>query len=203
VTKPPYVIAISGASCSGKTTLADALRREFDDALVFGLDSYYRDFSGISHLDINVDVPEAIHNDLAASHIRQLRARNSIEMPIYDYATHSRSTKTRHIEPAQYIIVEGLFALYWEDIRALTDLAVFIDADPDVCRTRRIDRDTRERGRDAGAVGAEHEDHRWNQHQRDRELHDRRDQHAKPKPLIDQTSSHRSKDNTNAQAESD
>ncbi len=101
---------------------------------------------------IQVDIPEALESDLLVAHLRELAAGRAVERPVYDYATHSRAPRGRRVEPAPFVVVEGLFTFYWDDLFALIDTAVFVDADPDVCLERRIERDVRERGRTAQSV---------------------------------------------------
>ena len=106
------LIAIAGGSCSGKTTIAHALAVVLPKpATLFSLDAYYRDFAGVSHQHINVDVPEALDSDLAISQLRELMNGRSVEQPVYDYASHARLSETTTTLPTPYIIVEGLFAL--------------------------------------------------------------------------------------------
>lgn len=147
------VIGIAGPSCSGKTTLARRLASTLPGgALVFELDWYYHDQSGHGIDDIDVDVPAAIDHNLAVIHLRRLAAGHVVERPDYDYHTHARARAGITIHPAPAIIVEGLFALYWEELRAVLDHGMFIEADHGVCLERRIARDTRERGRTAEQV---------------------------------------------------
>lgn len=147
------VIGIAGPSCSGKTMLARTLAGRLPGGgVVFELDWYYRDQSGRDIDDIEVDVPDAIDHDLAVAQLQRLAGGETIERPVYDYATHSRAQNRVALSPAPHIVADGLFALYWPPLRALYDLSVFIDADAETCLRRRIARDTRERGRSADSV---------------------------------------------------
>jgi len=149
----PLVIGIAGPSCSGKTSLARRLaERLTGGGLVFELDWYYHDQAGRSLDDVEVDVPEAIDHELLTAHLRRLVDGHAIERPVYDYATHSRAREGVTVQAAANIVVEGLFALYWPGLRDLYDHSVFILADHDTCLARRIERDTRERGRTADQV---------------------------------------------------
>lgn len=140
------IIGIAGASCSGKSTIARALAGRLGDAVVLGLDAYYRDHSGVPEAHIEVDIPEALDQPLIVSHLRTLLRGEPIERPVYDYATHSRLPRTDTVDTAGSIIIEGLFTFYWDDVLELLDTKVFVFADPGVCLTRRIERDVRERG---------------------------------------------------------
>jgi uridine kinase len=144
----PLVIAIAGPSCSGKTSLARRLAGRLPGGgLVFELDWYYHDQSGRTIEEIDVDVPDAIDHDLLVRHLGRLIDGRAVERPVYDYATHTRASEGAAIEPAANVVVEGLFALYWPELRALLDRSIFILAGHDTCLERRIARDTRERGR--------------------------------------------------------
>jgi len=149
----PRLVAIAGPSCSGKTTLARALAaRPGAAATILPLDAYYRDFSGVSHHDVEVDVPDAIDHALLVAHLRALACGETITRPLYDYATHSRQADGETVVPGEVVIVEGLFALYWKDVRDLLSHAVFVDATREVCLARRVARDVRERGRDEASI---------------------------------------------------
>lgn len=141
------IIGIAGPSCSGKSTIARELAERLGDAVVIGLDAYYRDQSGVPESAIEVDVPEALDHRLIVDHLRTLLSGGDIEQPVYDYATHSRLAETRTVKTAANIIVEGLFTFYWDDVLELMATRVFVFADPQVCLSRRMERDVRERGR--------------------------------------------------------
>lgn len=154
----PRLIGIAGPSGSGKTSLARAVARRLPGgALVFTLDSYYRDQRGVREELINVDVPEALEDALIVSDLRALAAGRSIEQPVYDYATHARLARRRTVRPAPFILVEGLYALYWPKMRRLFETRVFIDLDHEECLRRRVARDTSERGRSPESVAAMYE----------------------------------------------
>jgi uridine kinase len=140
------VIGIAGPSGCGKTTLAHAVARRAG-GIVFGLDAYYHDQRDVAEALLQVDVPEAIDVRLACEHLQTLVLGSGIEQPIYDFAYHARRDATRRIEPSRLIIVEGLFALYWSELRELMGMRVFVTLDHDECLRRRIARDVRERGR--------------------------------------------------------
>ena len=151
--RSPRIIGITGPSCSGKSTLALNLAARLEgEVRLLPLDAYYRDFTGVSHHDIEVDVPEAIDHELLVEHLRALTRGETIERPVYDFATHSRRAEGEHVTPGSVVLVEGLFALYWSEVRALLTSSVFVDAPREVCLTRRVARDMRERGRDEASI---------------------------------------------------
>jgi uridine kinase len=121
--------------------------------LVLGLDSYYKDFSGVPEDEIQVDVPEALDHDLLVEHLSKLRRGQPVEKPVYDYTTHTRRAGGGlWVEPEDHVVLEGLFALYWPDVRELLDLLVFVTVDHETALERRIERDIRERGRTEASV---------------------------------------------------
>jgi uridine kinase len=151
------VVGIAGGSCSGKTSIANRVAAG-GQSLVLGLDSYYHDFTGVPEDRIEVDVPEALDRPLLLAQVAALARGEAVEKPVYDYATHARRPNGERVEPGDTVIVEGLFALYWREIRDLLDLAVFITIDHDTALARRVARDVRERGRSEQTVQAQYRD---------------------------------------------
>lgn len=150
----PYLIGVAGPSCAGKTELSRALRAKLGAALL-PLDCYYFDLSDRTleeRARFNFDVPSALDHDLFLSQLRQLASGNAVDVPLYDFATHTRTSRTERIEAREFIVVEGLFLLYWSDIRSVFGTKIFVDLDDDTCLARRIHRDVRERGRTEESV---------------------------------------------------
>jgi uridine kinase len=149
----PHVVAIAGPSGSGKTSLARLLAgRVPGGGVVVALDAYYRDQRGVPDDEINVDVPAALDHVLLIEQVTALAAGRPVRQPVYDYATHARLEDTRVVDPAPFVILEGLFALYWPDVRAVLTTPVYLDLAHNECLARRIARDVAERGRQADAV---------------------------------------------------
>ncbi|MBS3903808.1 MAG: uridine kinase [Simkania sp.] len=147
----PLLIGISGGSGSGKTTFAECLAEELQhNAIILSEDAYYHD---LSHLPLetrkaaNFDHPDAIDFSLFEQHLMQLKQGQSIEVPIYNFKTYSRTSETITVHPAPVVIVEGILLLAVPSIRHQLDLKVFIDVDDDIRVLRRLDRDIQERGR--------------------------------------------------------
>lgn len=151
----PYLIGIAGPSCAGKSYLSKHISQQLDAALVH-LDSYYVELSHLSLVQRahhNFDSPEALDSDLFIEQVRNLSKGIAIDKPVYDFTTHARKpNEFEHVEPREFILVEGLFALYWEDVRKLLGTQVYVDLGLDVCLERRIERDIRERGRTRESV---------------------------------------------------
>lgn len=150
----PYLIGIAGASCSGKTELARHLAARLE-APVVSIDSYYRELNHLSVEEralVNFDEPAAIDEPLFISHMQALARGEEVLCPTYDFATHSRTREVTLIPAAAFVIVEGLFALHWPEVRALLGTRVYVDTPDEVCFERRLERDTRERGRTEESV---------------------------------------------------
>ncbi len=152
---PPLMLAVAGASGSGKTTLAAELARTLG-GLHFSMDSYYRDLSNLPLKERalkNFDDPAMIESRLLAAHIAALAQGHAIERPLYDFASYARlGNQTETIEPGAVVVVEGLFALYFPELRPHFQLGVYVDTPDDVCFGRRLKRDIEERGRDPESV---------------------------------------------------
>lgn len=151
------VIGICGGTGSGKTTVANRLLEATGarDVVFLQQDSYYRNLADMP-LDFrdraNFDHPDAIDNDLLVAHLRALRRGETVELPIYDFKTHTRRPETARTPPRPIIIVEGI--LVFADKRLLDemDIKVFVDTPDDIRFIRRLRRDIAERGRTVDSV---------------------------------------------------
>jgi uridine kinase len=153
----PLVIGIAGGSGSGKTTVAqEILQRVGRDRIAFlQHDSYYKDLSGLpptQHADINFDHPDSLETELLTQHIASLRDGQPVEVPIYDFATDSRTSRTFTIQPHRVIIVEGILIFTEAALRNMFDVKIFVDTDSDLRFIRRLERDITERGRSTESV---------------------------------------------------
>jgi uridine kinase len=156
----PVVLAVGGCSGSGKTMLARELAQQLR-ATLFPLDFYYRDLAHLSfeqRNSYNFDHPDSLEHDLIVEHVQALRDGKAIDRPNYDFSTHSRvAGVTDHVSAEQFVIVEGILALHYQDLAPLCDLSVYVDTPHDVCLMRRIHRDVRERGRTEESVRTQFE----------------------------------------------
>ena len=157
---PPVMLAVAGASGSGKTTLAVELARTLG-GLHFSLDNYYRDLSRLAleeRAAENFDDPAMIEAPLLANHIAALARGETIERPVYDFAAYTRvSGVTETIWPGPAVVVEGLFATYFPELRPYYQLSVYVDTPDDVCFDRRMRRDVVGRGRNPESVQRQYE----------------------------------------------
>ena len=150
----PYLIAIAGPSCAGKSETAKATARLLQ-APIISLDSYYVKLDHLPYEDrvrFNFDEPAALDHELLLQQLRTLRSGLAIDVPIYDFAAYTRTAAAERVEPAPFVILEGLFVLYWVDVRQLCRTTVYVDAPDDLCLERRKFRDVRERGRTVESV---------------------------------------------------
>lgn len=153
----PVVIGVAGGSGSGKTTVAVRVQEAFPGRTVEIIhhDSYYHDNSGLpleQRARINYDHPEAFDTALLVSHLAELRRGESVSVPRYDYASHSRLPESDLLEPADIVFVEGILVLECQALRELMDIRLYVDVDADERVLRRLIRDTRERGRTVESV---------------------------------------------------
>ena len=157
---PPVVVGIAGCSGSGKTTLAAVIARTLE-GVHFHLDDYYQDLGHMPYeerVKQNFDDPKLIESELLVSHVAALARGETIERPIYDFATHTRVVgSTTRVEAGRFLVVEGLFALHYAGLLPLYQLRVYIDTPDELCFERRMKRDTVERGRSPESVKAQYE----------------------------------------------
>jgi uridine kinase len=145
-----HIIGIAGPSSSGKTELAKQLAWKLPGTSIVSLDSYYRGMEEIpleERKKVNFDHPDSLDWELLHQHLQAIAAGRPFDEP--DYA---RTTATRRITPSDFVIVEGLFVLYWSELRAMLDTKVYVETDPGVCFNRRLTRDVAERGRTPESV---------------------------------------------------
>ncbi len=153
----PLVIGIAGGTGSGKTTIANEILARVGEKRIalFPHDAYYRDLSYLpisKRVQVNFDHPDSLETKLLIEHINQIKAGIPIELPVYDFKTHSRTDKTILIEPQPIIIVEGILIFAEPDLRDLFDVKIYVDTDPDIRFIRRMQRDINERGRTVTSV---------------------------------------------------
>jgi uridine kinase len=148
----PYIIGVSGGSGSGKTYFAKELQRLLGDTVcsIIYQDNYYIDQSHRFDGDggsVNFDHPNSLDFDLLAEGLSHLKDGKSIEVPIYEFATHKRIDKTINCSPRKIILVDGILILDSAVVRAQLDEAIFFDTPEELRYQRRLDRDVKERGR--------------------------------------------------------
>lgn len=153
----PLVIGIAGGSGSGKTTVAQTLlNRVGPDRIAFlPHDAYYKELAGLpptQRAEVNFDHPDSLDTDLLIQHVLALKRGDPVELPVYDFATHSRTSRTIPIAPRRVIMVEGILILAERELRQLLDVKIFVDTDADLRFIRRLERDLAERSRTTKSV---------------------------------------------------
>ena len=153
----PIIIGVTGGSGSGKTSVSRAIFDQLHGHSLMMLqeDSYYKSQDDVPFEErtrVNYDHPNAFDTDLLIEQLEDLLNWKTIEIPVYDYAAHTRSKEVVVQEPREVIIVEGILTLNDARLRDLMDIKIFVDTDDDIRIIRRIQRDIEERGRTLQSV---------------------------------------------------
>jgi uridine kinase len=153
----PIVIGVAGGTGSGKTTVAQVILERVGREWIAFLahDSYYRDLSGLSpeqRARVNFDHPDSLETELLVTHIQQLKAGQPVQVPIYDFKTHTRTPHSQMVHPQSVVLVEGILIFAETELRKLFDIKIFVDTDADIRFIRRLQRDVSERGRTIPSV---------------------------------------------------
>ncbi len=157
------IIGICGGTGSGKTTVANKILESVNakDVIFLQQDSYYRDLKDMpldTRAMANFDHPDALDNDLLVAHVRRLKAGQAVELPVYDFRTHTRRTEKLFTEPKPIVIVEGILVFAEPRLLAEMDVKVFVDTPDDIRFIRRLRRDLAERGRTVESVIEQYEE---------------------------------------------
>lgn len=155
--KEPLIIGVGGGSGSGKTTVVKHILSSIgrENILLIQHDSYYRD---LNHLPLeerkkqNFDHPSSLETELMIRHVNALKNGYQVDIPVYDFAAHTRSEETVKAAPKEIILLDGILIFTEPDLRKLMDIRLFVDTDDDIRLLRRIKRDIMERGRDLEGV---------------------------------------------------
>jgi len=153
----PLIIGIAGGTGCGKTTVANNICQSLKGkrAIIIAQDSYYIDLGHLSleeRKKFNFDHPSAFDNQLLIEHLNLLIQGNAIQMPVYSFQNYTRKKETKHVQPADIIILEGILVLEEKEIRNMLDIKIYVDTDSDERFIRRLIRDTEERGRSLSSV---------------------------------------------------
>jgi len=155
-----FILGVAGGSGSGKTYFADALHKALGNQLstIVYQDNFYIDQSSKFDHDggsVNFDHPDSLDFPLLADKLRELKSGHATQIPIYDFATHSRRKDTLHVAPRRIIIVDGILIFHPPYVRELFDDMVFFDTPEELRFSRRLKRDVEERGRTPAGVKAQ------------------------------------------------
>ena len=153
----PIIIGVAGGTGSGKTTVAFAILEKvgWNRIALIQHDSYYYDASNLpleERARLNFDHPDALETPLLVEHLKALRSGQPVQIPTYDFRTHTRLAETRLVNPEPVILVEGILIFAEPALRELFDVKIFVDADADIRFMRRLERDLKDRGRSLDSV---------------------------------------------------
>ena len=153
----PVIIGVAGGTGSGKTTIAHAVLERAGARRISLIqhDAYYRDLGNLplaQRAAQNFDHPDSLENELLIAHLTRLKQSRPVDVPVYDFTTHTRTSETRRIGPNAVIIVEGILIFADEALRRQMDVKIYVDTDADIRFIRRLQRDVAERGRTVESV---------------------------------------------------
>ena len=150
--KYAILIGIAGGTGSGKTSIAKAIASDFgkSEVALIEQDAYYRDLSNLTlekRSVVNFDHPDAVDFDFMKLQLNNLIQGNKVNIPIYDFATHTRKNDTHPVERHRIIILEGILTLFHQEIRDMMDIKIYVETADDIRIIRRIKRDIEKRER--------------------------------------------------------
>ncbi|XP_054712388.1 uridine-cytidine kinase 2-B-like [Uloborus diversus] len=158
--RSPFLIGVAGGTASGKSTVCQKIMEKVGQRQVICIsqDSFYKELSSeekkkASKGKYNFDHPDAFDNELMHQVLKEILSGKVVQIPVYDFKSNSRKAdKSLTINPADVVLVEGILVFYFPEIRNLFHMKLFVDTDPDTRLSRRVLRDTRERGRDLDQI---------------------------------------------------
>ena len=155
------IIGIAGGTGSGKTTVARSIIQKLgsDNVAFISQDNFYADGSHLTfeqRKHINYDHPDSFDNNLLLLQLNMLRSGSAIDIPVYDFTTHTRTSETVHIAYQPVVVLEGIHVLSDPELRKALDIKIFVDTEPDIRLLRRILRDINERGRSLESIHAQY-----------------------------------------------
>jgi len=147
----PYIVGISGGSASGKSSFLNDIFQKMPEKSIslVSQDNYYvpkefqvKDENGKE----NFDLPTSIDRKAFYDDMYKLMQNETIVINEYTFNNDAAQNRKIIVKPAPIIILEGLFIFYYEEIRQVLDLSIYIDAKDEVKLERRLKRDSEERG---------------------------------------------------------
>jgi uridine kinase len=152
-----FILGVAGGSGSGKTYFAQRLQNELgkDVCEIISQDNFYIDQSKNFDFDggsVNFDHPDSIDFALLVKQVTALKQGQEIQIPIYDFVTHSRKASTILVRPKPLVIIDGILIFHPPELRPVFDDSIFFDTPEDLRFQRRLERDINERGREPEGV---------------------------------------------------
>lgn len=152
----PFIIGVTGASASGKTTVCEKIINGLGDqrCVLVSLDWFYHGLPpNTDPSTYNFDHPDAFDYEALGETLRQMSQRRPVSVPMYNFTKHCRDAEnTADLDVADVIIVEGILTFYDPNIRFMMHMKIFVDEDADICLSRRIHRDVQCRGRSVDSI---------------------------------------------------
>ncbi|KAL9989040.1 hypothetical protein ACROYT_G003548 [Oculina patagonica] len=160
----PFLIGVAGGSASGKSTVCAKIMEQLGQdgvesrrVVIISQDSFYRELQEDEAEDAKVgnfdfDHPDAFDYEMTLDTLRKAKAGETIKIPKYDAVNATRKKESITIFPADVILFEGILTIYFKELRDMLDMKLFVDTDSDTRLSRRVLRDTQERGRDLEQV---------------------------------------------------
>ena len=164
--RQPFIIGVAGGTASGKTTVCEAIMEQLGQKAlaqekrrveIIHQDSFYKVLTEeqkeeARQNNFNFDHPDAFDTDLVIQTVLKLKEGKAVDIPIYNFKTHSREEEVEHIAPPDVVLLEGILILFNDRLRDLMDMKLFVDTDSDIRLSRRVVRDIRDRGRDLEGI---------------------------------------------------
>ena len=152
----PIIIGIAGGTGSGKSTLDENIKKEFENNItMISHDYYYKDHPDLpfeERTKLNYDHPDSIETSLLIEHLKKLKNGEIIYRPNYSFVEHKREDTTVEVIPRKVIIVDGILIFENKELRDMMDIKIFVDTDADIRFIRRLLRDVEKRGRTLNSV---------------------------------------------------
>ncbi|KAL2097774.1 hypothetical protein ACEWY4_006981 [Coilia grayii] len=163
---PPFLIGVSGGTASGKSSVCEKImellgQNKIDhhqrQVATLSQDSFYKELTPEQKAkalkgQFNFDHPDAFDNELIKKTLHDIIQGKTVQIPVYDFITHSRKDEFVTLYPADVVLFEGILIFYSQEIRDLFQMKLFVDTDADTRLSRRVLRDIEERGRDLEQV---------------------------------------------------
>jgi uridine kinase len=141
----PMVIAVSGYSGAGKSTVVSHLSKRFNCAALF-----FDDYASRKDFPIDLTVwlkeggnPNLIRTPLLRNDLIQLLNGHPVELVkgngwAKEYGINHEQNDVQIIKPSPLLIVEEPFGREREEIKDLVDIVVYLNLEPEIALGRRI-----------------------------------------------------------------
>lgn len=149
-------MGVAGGSASGKTSFCADLAKNLGlSCVLVSTDNFYKDLTPEQLANVNIfnfDHPDALDFDEMFRCLTGLLRREPVDIPVYSFVLNARTGEKIRLNPADVVLLEGIYSLYEERIRILMYMKIFVQTDDDIRLVRRLLRDSKERGRDVTGI---------------------------------------------------